>query len=269
MQLSPSSPTEAHSAVGKNETFTLTRPDTEGLPVDASALEEFLLGAIPCVRVRDGAGQSLDPNLQPGKSATFQGKLTLINLPAGCRRVDSPDWNEDMRSQYDGLVVRSVEHSDLLFLLYDLAAGAADAADQYATRAADYCETASSTDSGKGLRFLGKDNPCETLFRSGGSAFVVSWDYYNHLAYKPELRDLLRDKYFHREGKAGDGSASEAPVKLLCGLIPGRSLVWVPVIGPEPPNFAGFLKGEVLEAYHLTFLDGPNIYITRLVDTPW
>lgn len=258
--------TAAFADLGKDETFVLTKPLRPGLPLDHTALEELHLGTIPCVRVRDGANESLDPALQPGETETFRGKLTLLNLPRGCGRVEDPDWNENMSTAYAKQLTDTAEHADLLFLLYELRAGAAATADTFSTRSADYCEADRAE---AGLKYLGKDNPCDVLFRSGSSAFVVSYDYYHHLDYKPELRDLLKTKYFNRDGKGVPGSKSEAPVKMLCTLIPGRGLVWIPVVGPPPANFSDFLKGAVLEAFHLTFLDGPNIYIAKLVDTPW
>ncbi|MBB4080944.1 hypothetical protein GGR28_003583 [Lewinella aquimaris] len=289
----------AATEIDKRETFTLTKPVNPGLPIDHSALEELHLGPIPCIRVRAAPNQDLDPTQKPGTERVFNGRMTVINLPKGFSRIDSLAWNEDMQSHYgkkqaDGKLVHTplvtgAQHSHFFFWLYDLQHGPADEADKFSTAAPDFCHHAREDDPPGIVFWDGRDNACDRMFivdsadtvESGpvGVPFVCAYDYYPNTVYKTELRDLLRDKYFRRIPSSGNGEPtkeeverrSEAPLKMLATVIPGRGIVWLPLVeGKE--NKAAYDKltgGGTVVIYRLQFLDGPNILIGKLDDTPW
>ena len=279
----------------KLETLTLTKPDTPRLPIDHSALEELHLGPIPCIRVREAPDAQLDPSHRPGTAKQFHGMLTVLNIPKGFYRIDSATWDEVMTSGYgekrsDGSLqetplVDLTQNSHFFFWLYDLKPGPAPDDKQFSTAALDFCEDLQPDDNNlvklTGQFWDGRDNACDRVFFTGGAKtpFVCEYRYYPNTIYKTDLRDILRDKYFNRTPKLATGTPTNADiqgrsqdsVKMLATMIPGRGVVWLPLVtGKETiAAYNALLAGQTAVVYRLQFLDGPNILIGKLEDTPW
>lgn len=283
--------------VDKRETFHLTKPVSPSLPIDHSALEELHLGPIPCVRVREAPFADLDTDHQAGSTKVFNGKLTVLNIPKGFYRIDSPDWNEKMSTSYGkekddtpGQVnepfrplVEGDQGSHFLFLLYELKSGEAPVVDKYSTYDPDFCFLTAGKKQPEALLSEGRDNACDNAFKSADSLFVCQYSYFQGTDYTgtpkgTELRDILTDRYFERiptpqqqaEGYTRQ-SMSAAPLKMLATLIPGRGVVWLPVIGKKPADYEDFLyRDKTKVMYHKRFLDGPNVFIGKFnKNKPW
>ena len=273
-------------------TMSLKKPEKTTLEIDHTAFEELHFGELPCIWLRPGPG--IDIGLQPGETKKYTGLLTILTIPAGFRRIDSARWKEDMASSYGKSLTTNGYQSNSFFLLYDLAEHSKGKRVKYLSVEPDFCEvnvqSASLSDERADLLIAdGTDSPCVKILQTsrkststgrstsstnGNDVLACSYDYYNNVS-KSKLKKLLRKKYFKRGGRILSGkkgkAASQKKVKLLATLIPGRGIVWLPVIGEKPDYYDEFIENKVGQfiSYHTTFLDGPNIWIGRLKKKRW